>query len=154
MLIKHASKLFLTHILAVSPDRFFRQKCSGDPSPCISPDCAAVAAPAALARWIGASGRQVPLHKSPSYFGRDSCMYMYLYASQSERPLIFREPFAWSDVRAPTSHLKQAPLSSLRIGRRRPRISGRRPKIAGRHAHLDLWLLPPHLIVNRSEHLV
>jgi len=33
-------------------------KCSGGASPCISPDCAAVDAPASLARWIGASPRQ------------------------------------------------------------------------------------------------
>ncbi len=26
--------------------------------------------------------------------------------------------------------------------------------LAGRHTDLDLWLLPPDLIVNRSEHLV
>src|SRR5437667_7714989 len=45
-------------------------------------------------------------------------------------------------------------LSYLWICRRHPRISGRHPKIAGRHGDLDLWLLPPDLIVNRSEHIV
>ena len=37
-------------------NRLYDPKCSGGGSPCISPDCAAVDAPASLARWIGASG--------------------------------------------------------------------------------------------------
>src|SRR6266566_1165701 len=45
-------------------NRLYDPKCSGGGSPCISPDCAAVDAPASLARWIGASPRQEPY---PSY---------------------------------------------------------------------------------------
>jgi hypothetical protein len=39
-------------------------KCSGGASPCISPDCAAVDAPASLARWIGASLAPVAMFKT------------------------------------------------------------------------------------------